>query len=107
MKGLSLDNEVFAAFAWYGVLIVLKMMLLSAAISSTRVLTKTFANEEDVRAFGSSVRSKDKPAVSTHPTVERVSADYANSARFNVEKQKIGLWKFNDYKQLTLYNYQE
>ena len=73
--GLSFENEVFVAFAWYGLLSVLKMMLFSAYISSTRVITKTFANEEDVKSFGSSILFKGKQAVGSHPAIERVSAD--------------------------------
>ncbi|CAK8688995.1 unnamed protein product [Clavelina lepadiformis] len=53
-------------------------MLMSAITAFYRVTTKTFINEEDVSAFGSSTQAKGKPSTAHHPNIERVRRAHLN-----------------------------
>ncbi|XP_002126072.2 microsomal glutathione S-transferase 1-like [Ciona intestinalis] len=73
---LSLKNELLASFAWYTVIVVLKMMIMSIICVMHRIRNKAFVNEEDTKAFGSSV--KGKLATVTNAAVERVRRCHLN-----------------------------
>jgi len=72
---LSFNNAVFASYAFYGSLVLLKMIALSFVTSLTRFKKAAFANPEDARAFST---KKDDKANYGDQDVERVRRNHLN-----------------------------
>ncbi|XP_055608577.1 microsomal glutathione S-transferase 1-like [Uranotaenia lowii] len=69
----KLDPELFRTYAFWSVVLVLKMLLMSALTSLTRIRKKVFANPEDA----ATVSRKLQP-VFNDPDVERVRRAHRN-----------------------------
>ncbi|XP_067640989.1 microsomal glutathione S-transferase 1 [Eurosta solidaginis] len=68
---ITLDNEVFSAYAFWAGVLVIKMLLLSILTAIQRIKTKTFANPEDLM-------SKHQKVKFDNPDVERVRRAHRN-----------------------------
>ncbi|KAK7504482.1 hypothetical protein BaRGS_00004348 [Batillaria attramentaria] len=86
---LSLDNDVFRAFATYATVVVVKTMLMSGITAVTRFKNKAFINPEDA----ASMKDKDgKPLKPfTHQDVERVRRCHLNDLENVIPFVLIGL----------------
>ncbi|XP_070610409.1 microsomal glutathione S-transferase 1 [Erythrolamprus reginae] len=71
-----LDLEVTMAFIRYAVVVVVKMMLMSAITGFTRMKKKAFANPEDTSSFGKGENAK--KFLRTDPDVERIRRTHLN-----------------------------
>ncbi|KAK5648566.1 hypothetical protein RI129_003458 [Pyrocoelia pectoralis] len=71
-KLLDTENPVFCAFITCGSILVLKMMCMSILTGLQRIKYRVIASPEDVELF------KGKPAVASHPDVDRVRRAHLN-----------------------------
>ncbi|KAI8477974.1 Microsomal glutathione S-transferase 1 [Branchiostoma belcheri] len=62
-SGLSFENPVFAAYASYASLVVLKMFFVALYTTHTRFRVGVFANSEDVKGNKGAVARLDNPDV--------------------------------------------
>jgi len=69
---LSLSNPVFAGYAFYGAVLLLKMFSLALLTSFKRFSYLAFANQEDAKGAGA------KDGVKTNDNVERVRRNHLN-----------------------------
>lgn len=69
-------NPVFANYAFYAALVLLKMFLLAFATSFQRNKKQVFATDEDVTAFGA--KRRDPKVTFNDPDVERVRRNHLN-----------------------------
>ncbi|XP_013381607.1 microsomal glutathione S-transferase 1 [Lingula anatina] len=71
---LELDNEVFAGFAFYAALCLLKMMAMSLLTVRNRISKDVYANPEDLKLS----EKKDLKTNLNDPDVERVRRNHLN-----------------------------
>ncbi|XP_058834916.1 microsomal glutathione S-transferase 1-like [Topomyia yanbarensis] len=69
----NLDTELFRTYAFWSVILVLKMLALSQLTSLTRVRKKVFANREDAATISPTLKPK-----FDDPHVERVRRAHRN-----------------------------
>ncbi|KAM4748381.1 microsomal glutathione S-transferase 1 [Rhinophrynus dorsalis] len=91
MAGLNhlSDNEVFLAFATYAIIVLLKMMLMSAATAYQRITKKIYANPED--ASPHSKGGDIKRYLRTDEAVERIRRCHLNDIENIVPFIGVGL----------------
>ncbi|XP_068133488.1 microsomal glutathione S-transferase 1 [Hyperolius riggenbachi] len=85
------DNEVFRAYATYVIIVLLKMMSLSALTSYYRTSRKAFSNLEDAAAFTKLSASDVKKYIRVDESVERVRRCHLNDIENIVPFIGIGL----------------
>jgi glutathione S-transferase len=73
---LSYTNPVFAGYAFYAAIVLIKMFALSFATSHKRGQKQVFANPEDAATFGS--KRLDPKVHFSDPDVERVRRNHLN-----------------------------
>lgn len=75
----STENEVFAAFLFYGALVVLKLVIMSPITIMHRILLNNFMNWEDTKPqFGEGDPEQRKRALVPNEHVNRVKRAHAN-----------------------------
>jgi len=88
MSVLSLENEVFASFVFYGALLMLKMLLMAPLTAVFRFKNKSFGNAEDV---GTKDPEKIKRALVPNDDVERVRRAHRNDMENILPFMLLGL----------------
>ncbi|XP_002738647.1 microsomal glutathione S-transferase 1-like [Saccoglossus kowalevskii] len=73
---LSFSNPTFAAYATYGTILLVKMILLLIMTSYTRITRKVYSNEEDVLTFAGKIDIK--KALAKNNSIERIKRCYQN-----------------------------
>jgi len=69
---LTLSNPVFVSYAFYGGVVLAKMMGMSLLTGIKRIALGVFANPEDAKSFGQ------KKVVTDHEGIERVRRNHLN-----------------------------
>ncbi|EDO48722.1 predicted protein [Nematostella vectensis] len=72
---LSMDNSVFAAFAFYSSVLILKILLVIFAIAFHRLKNQVFPSPED---YKKDPKGEKPQEIKTHPDVERARRVHAN-----------------------------